>query len=535
MKYDSGTFHYSSRRELVYGKKGMVSTTHPLASQAGLEVLKKGGNAIDAIVAAAAALTVVEPSANGIGGDSFAIIWYKGEMYGLNSSGAAPELMKREAFQQKGTEIPRYGLEPVTVPGVPKGWASLINRFGRLSLSEVMEPAAVIAEEGHPVTSKIAEAWERTYQIFSKQLKDYPVLQTWFDTFCPDGKPLQAGDMWSSKGHAKTLREIGATDAEAFYTGWIADEIDAFSKKYDGYIRKKDLEQHQVEWITPLSTAYKGYDIWEMPPNGQGIIVLMALNILEELTLKDKESPDTYHKQIEAIKLAFSDGLHYISDPRSMRTKIEDMLSKEYATSRAGLITKKALLPEPGKFDNPGTVYLAAADGEGNMVSYIQSNYAGFGSGSVVPGLGISLHNRGNQFSLDENHPNVLAPGKRPFHTIIPGFITQNGKPIGPFGVMGGGMQPQAHLQVLSSMIDFQLNPQDALDAPRWQWLEGKKVLVEPQFPYPIIQDLIKRGHEVQIAASPLSFGRGQIILQQENGVLVGGTEPRADGHIAVW
>lgn len=535
MQFDASTFHYSSRRELVYGKKGMVSTTHPLASQAGLEILKKGGNAIDAILAAAATLTVVEPSANGIGGDSFAIIWYKGEMYGLNSSGAAPNLMLHETLKQKGTEISRYGLDPVTVPGVPSGWAALAEKFGNLPLSEVLEPAAVIAEEGHPVTSKIAEAWERTYHIFSKQLEKYPALQTWFDTFCPEGKPIKAGEMWSSKGHAKTLREIGATNAEAFYHGWIADEIDAFSKKYEGYLRKEDLANHQVEWIDPISTNYKGYDVWEMPPNGQGIVVLMALNILEQLELQDKENPDTYHKQIEAIKLAFSDGLQYIADYRTMETKIEAMLSKEYAKSRADLVNDKAILPEPGKFDNPGTVYLAAADEEGNIISYIQSNYAGFGSGAVVPGLGISLHNRGNQFSLDENHPNVLLPGKRPFHTIIPGFLTKNGIPIGPFGIMGGGMQPQAHLQVLSSMIDFQLNPQDALDAPRWQWLEEKKILVEPHFPYPVIQELLKRGHHVQIATSSSSFGRGQVILRQENGVLVGGTESRADGHIAVW
>lgn len=535
MKFDAGAFHYSSRRELVYGRKGMVSTTHPLASQAGLEILKKGGNAIDAILAAAATLTVVEPSANGIGGDSFAIIWYKGKMYGLNSSGAAPQLMAYDVLKQKGTEISRFGLDPVTVPGVPSGWAALADRFGNLPLSDVMEPAAVIAEEGHPVTSKIAEAWEKSYHMFSEQLDKYPVLQTWLDTFCPDGRPVKAGEMWSSKGHAKTLREIGKTNAEAFYRGWIADEIDAFSKKHGGYIRKEDLAAHQPEWIEPISTSYKGYDVWEMPPNGQGIVVLIALNILEQLDLKGKEHPDTYHLQMEALKLAFSDGLQYISDPRSMTVKLEDMLSKTYAKERAALVNSEALMPSAGKFDNPGTVYLAAADGEGNMISYIQSNYAGFGSGSVVPGLGISLHNRGNQFSLDSNHPNVLLPGKRPFHTIIPGFITQNGEPIGPFGIMGGAMQPQAHLQVLSNMIDFHQNPQDALDAPRWQWLKEKKILVEPQFPYPIVKELLKRGHDIQIANNSGSFGRGQVIIRQKNGVLVGGTEPRADGHIAVW
>lgn len=535
MKFDPSSFHYASRRELIYGKNGMVSSTHPLASQAGLEVLKKGGNAIDAALAAAAVLTVVEPCSNGIGGDSFAIIWYKGKMYGLNASGAAPELMTAEALKQKGESIAAHGFDPVTVPGIPSGWAALSEKFGKLDLADVVEPAAKIAEEGHPVSSKVASAWKRTYELFSKKISDHPVLQTWFDTFCPNGRPVGAGEIWSSKGHARTLREIGKTNAESFYRGELADAIDAFSAANGGYIRKKDLAAHQPEWIEPLSTNYKGYDIWEMPPNGHGIVVLMALNILEHLELEGKEDSSTYHKQIEALKLAFSDGLAYISDPKTMTVGVEAMLSKEYARKRSQLIGEYALQPVAGDIDDPGTVYLAAADGEGNMISYIQSNYMGFGSGAVVPEYGISLHNRGNQFTLDPVHPNSLAPGKRPYHTIIPGFITKENKAVGPFGVMGGAMQPQAHMQVISSMIDFHLNPQDALDAPRWQWIKDKHIQVEPAFLFPVVEDLLKKGHTIEITNQTSSFGRGQIILRNQDNVLVGGTEPRSDGHIAVW
>ncbi|WP_080145473.1 gamma-glutamyltransferase [Marinilactibacillus piezotolerans] len=534
-EFDANTFHYASRRELVYGKKGMVASSHPLASQAGLEILKKGGNAIDAAIAAAAALTVVEPGSNGIGGDSFSILWKDGELYGLNSSGPAPARMTREAFLEAGDKIEPHGFKAVTVPGVPAGWAALNQTHGKLPLSEVLEPAALIAEEGFPVSNVVSQAFERTFTILKKKLETFPELKTWFDTFAPDGHPIQPGEIWRSPGHAKALRLIGQTNGEAFYKGEIADAIDQLSRAFDGFIRKEDLADYQPEWIAPISTNYKGYDIWEMPPNGQGIVALMALNILENVELTSKEDPETVHKQIEAIKLAFSDGKATISDMKYMSETVDQLLSKSYAKARSELIDDQASLPEPGIKDQSGTVYLSAADEEGNMISYIQSNYMGFGSGAVVPGYGVSLQNRACGFTLEEQHLNVVHPGKRPFHTIIPGFITKDNKPVGPFGIMGGHMQPQAHLQVISSLIDFHLNPQDALDAPRWHWDEGKKVSVEPEMPLHIIQNLIKRGHQVTITPTKGLFGRGEIILRNDQGVLIGGTESRADGHIAVW
>lgn len=536
MEFDPYLYHYPSRRNLVYGKNGMIGSGSPLASQAGLEILKKGGNAIDAAIATAATLTVVEPSGNGIGGDCFAIVWFEGKMYGLNGSGAAPTAMTAEAIKAKGDrEITKFGLDPVTVPGIPAGWVSLSEKFGKLPLEEVLEPAAKIAEEGFPVASNVASLWKRYFNIYSQALEKYPILKTWFDVFCPDGRPLKAGEIWSSKGHAKTLREIAKTKGESFYRGQIAEKIDAFSREYGGFIRKEDLAKHQSEWIDPISTNYKGYDVWVLPPNGHGVIVLMALNILENLSLDEKDSIHTYHQQIEAMKLAFSDGLKHIGDPKSMTVDVETMLSKDYAKQRSELISEEALMPEPGDLDKPGTVYFATADKDGNMVSYIQSNYTGFGSGTVVPGLGISLHNRSCQFTLDETHPNYLEPGKRPYHTIIPGFLTKDGQAVGPFGIMGGPLQPQAHLQVVSSLIDFHLNPQDALDAPRWQWLKDKQIQIESSMPFHIVEGLIRKGHQIEIVNKTIMFGRGQIILRDENGTLIGATEPRTDGYLAVW
>ncbi|QIK69544.1 gamma-glutamyltransferase [Erysipelothrix sp. HDW6C] len=536
MKFDQYMYRYPSRRNLVYGRKGMVGTASPLASQVGLEILKKGGNAIDAAIATAAALTVVEPSGNGIGGDNFAIVWFEGEMYGLNASGAAPALMDAYAMKDRGDkEVTKFGLDPVTVPGVPSGWVALSKRFGKLPLDVVLEPAAILAEEGFPVSVNVARLWKRYYKIYSAALKDYPILNTWFETFCPDGHPLEAGELFKSPGHAKTLRDIGATMGESFYSGAIADAIDAFSKENGGFIRKDDLMKHEVEWVRPLSVNYRGYDIWELPPNSIGIMALMALNILENFELSGKEEVDTYHKQIESMKLAFADGMAHIGEPKTMRVDLDHLLSKEYGTARSKLIGDQALEPAPGELESNGTVYFSTADKDGNMVSFIQSCYTGFGSGSVVPGLGISLHNRGSQFTLEEGHPNFLEPGKRPLHTIIPGFITKDNKPVGPFGVMGGPLQPQAHMQVVSSMVDFHLNPQDALDAPRWQWVSGKKVQVEHGLPFHITEALMRRGHEIEVLNETIMLGRGQIIIRNEDGVLVGGTEPRSDGYLAVW
>lgn len=536
MKFDPYMYRYPSKRNLVYGHKGMVASGSPLASQAGLEILKKGGNAIDAAVATAAALTVVEPSGNGIGGDCFAIVWFEGKMYGLNASGRAPQLISKEALAKKNPkEITRFGLDPVTVPGAPSGWAALSKRFGNLSLKETVEPAAVLAEEGFPVAANVAALWKRYYNIYGKQLKEYPVLEHWFKTYCPNGRPVFPGELFKSLDHANTLREIGETNAESFYRGAIADDIDAFSKEYGGYLRKEDLMAHQVEWVDPLSVNYRGYDIWELPPNGIGIMALMALNNLENFQLQGKDDVETYHRQIESLKLAFEDGLAYIGDPVDMTVDVNTLLSKEYAKTRAALIQDEAIMPHPGKLPESGTVYFNVADKDGNMVSFIQSCYTGFGSGSVVKNRGISLHNRGNQFSLIDGHPNMIKPGKRPFHTIIPGFMTKNGKAIGPFGVMGGPLQPQAHMQVVSSMIDFHLNPQEALDAPRWQWISGKKVQVEHSLPFYIVEALMRKGHDIEVLNETIMLGRGQIILRNDDGILIGATEGRTDGHIAVW
>ncbi len=535
MEYNNTTYNYGSRRTVVQGKKGMVATSQPLASQAGLDILKKGGNAVDAAVATAACLTVVEPTSNGIGGDAFAIISFQGKLIGLNASGPSPELLSYDELKKRGLEeIPKFGLTPVTVPGVPKAWAELIDKYGKLTLMEVLEPAIRYAEEGYPISASVSQLWNKGYERFKKDTEG-KLFENWYKVFMPDGYPVVPGQIWKSKYHAQTLREIGKTMADSFYKGELADKIEKLSIENDGFIRKRDLEKFEVEWVEPVSVNYRGYDVWEIPPNGHGIVALIALNIMKNFKFTERETFDTYHKQIEAIKLAFADGKKYITDPRFMKMSVESLLSEEYGKERAKLIGEKAILPEPGQPDKGGTVYLASADEEGNMVSYIQSNYMGFGSGVVVPETGISLHNRGNNFNMTEGHVNCVAPNKKPYHTIIPGFLTKDSKPIGPFGVMGGFMQPQGHIQVISSMIDFNLNPQDALNAPRWQWMEDKKVEIETEVRKSLAEKLSEAGHDIDMKISDLTFGRGQIILRDDHGVYTGATEPRTDGYVAVW
>ncbi|MGM0603695.1 MAG: gamma-glutamyltransferase [Bacillota bacterium] len=536
MEHDNLNYPYSSRRTTTFGKNGMVSTSQPLAAQAGLEILKKGGNAVDAAVATAACLTVVEPTSNGIGGDAFAIVWHKDELHGLNASGFSPEGISIEAVKERGVEkMPKAGFLPVTVPGAPSAWAALNKKFGKLSLTEVLEPAIRHAEEGYPISPALGYFWKRAYEKYTEML-DGEEFENWFKTFAPEGRPPEIGEIWSSKEHAETLRSIAESGAESFYRGDLAEKIDAFSRKYDGFIRKEDLAAYYPEWVDPINVNYRGYDIWEIPPNGQGLVALMALNIIKGFEFEAKDTIDTYHKQLEALKLAFIDGKKYITDPEKMGVTVEELLSEEYAEERRKLIKNKALMPEPGTPPKGGTVYLAAADGEGNMISYIQSNYMGFGSGLVVPGTGIALQNRGHSFSLKEEDYNSLEPRKRPYHTIIPGFITKDDQAVGPFGVMGGYMQPQGHLQVAMNLIDFNLNPQAALDAPRWQWMKDKDIMVEDDFPNNIAQALARKGHDIKVALNKGSFGRGQVIIRNpENGVLSGGTEKRTDGHIAVW
>ncbi|MBO0601170.1 gamma-glutamyltransferase family protein [Sporosarcina sp. E16_3] len=527
---------HPSTRHTVFAKNGMVATSQPLAAQAGIEIMRRGGNAIDAAIATAAALTVVEPTSNGIGGDAFALIWVNNKLHGLNASGPAPQALTIDAVKAQGHDkMPVHGLTPITVPGVPAAWAELARKFGKLPLKESLEPAIRYAEEGYPLTPILGKYWSAAYKKYRTSFTTEE-FDAWFTTFAPDGRAPEIGELWKSPDHAATLKSIGASNAESFYTGELADKIDAFMQQHGGYLTKSDLANYQTEWVEPVSTNYRGYDVHEIPPNGQGMIALMALNILAEMNSPVPHDTQSLHEQIESMKLAFTDGQAFITEPSAMPIKPEHLLSKAYAQQRAAKIAATATHPEPYELPKGGTVYLATADGEGNMVSFIQSNYMGFGSGIVIPGTGIALQNRGADFSLDPNHPNALKPGKRTFHTIIPGFLTKNGQAVGPFGIMGGYMQPQGHFQVAINTIDYKLNPQAALDAPRWQWIKDNLVHVEPGFPNHLAQALVRLGHQIQPTLDTGSFGRGQIIWRNpETGVLSGGTESRTDGAIAVW
>ncbi|SEC61628.1 gamma-glutamyltransferase family protein [Paenibacillus sp. GP183] len=535
LNYDSLYNPYPAGRMVTYARKGMVATTQPLAAQAGLDMIKRGGNAIDAAIAAAACLTVVEPNSNSIGGDSFALVWAEGKLHGLNSSGPSPASISLDKVKAAGhSAMPAYGLLPVTVPGTPAAWAALSERFGRLSLTEVLRPAIEYADNGFPVSPTISKYWEHGYNNIGALKSE--LYDPWMKTFALQGRAPFAGEIWRSSDHARTLQSIAETGAESFYRGELAERIDAFFKKHEGFLTKEDLAAYKPEWVDPIHVNYRGYDVWEIPPNGQGLVALIALNILKGMDFDAKDTVATYHKQIEAVKLAYVDGLKYITDPRKMKVSVDELLSEDYARERRGLIGMKALLPLAGEPFKGGTVYLAAADGEGNMVSFIQSHSGDFGSGIVIPDTGICMQNRGASFSLDPEHHNVLEPRKKTYHTIIPGFITKDGLPIGPFGVMCGSIQPQAHVQVVMNAIDFHLNPQATLDAPRWRWLKEKTIEVEPQFPDHIAQALARKGHVVQRALDSGMFGRGQIIWRDAaSGVLAGGTESRADGEVAAW
>jgi len=528
---------YPLSRSTVYAKKGMVATSQPLAAQAGLDMLKKGGNAVDAAIAAAACLTVVEPTSCGIGGDAFAIVWMKNEMYGLNGSGPSPKSISIDAVKSAGyTTMPQRGWTPVTVPGVPAAWGALSKKFGKLSLLECLTPAINYAAQGYPISPLLHRMWEDIYKHFKENYGNSPEFAQWFKVFAPNDRAPEIGEIWHSQGHANTLSEIGETNAESFYRGSLADKIAAASKANGGYLKKSDLEDYHAEWVKPVSINYRGYDIWEIPPNGQGIVPLIALNILKGYNFTDRDSVETLHKQFEAMKLAFTAGRQEITDPRYMTVSVEDLLSESYAQQLRNHITNTAIEPIGVKPSKGGTVYLATADSEGNMVSYIQSNFMEFGSGMVVPDTGICLQNRGFEFRLDPAHVNHLAGGKKTYHTIIPGFMTQSGKAIGPFGVMGVYMQPQGHVQVLMNTIDFKLSPQAALDAPRWQWREGKTFWIESRFPKHLGDAMALKGHLVDMALDSISFGRGQIIWRDpETGVLAGGTESRTDGAVASW
>ena len=389
-----------------------------------------------------------------------------------------------------------------------------------------------------PVPVNVAKQWAKDSLRIQKALKENPAPHAyWWKSFMKgDGSPYAAGDLFRWKEYAQTLEELAATGCESYYQGALMEKIVSFSRETGGYFTEDDFRNYRPQWVEPITTGYRGYTVCEIPPNGHGITVLMALNILNGLELSsNRECADTYHKIMEAIKLAFADTRTYVADPRYMKTRVEDMLSPEYAARRRALITDKALLPEAGDPSCGGTIYLCTADREGNMVSWIQSNYTTFGAGVAVPGTGISFQNRGANFSLDPASDNCLAGGKMSYHTIIPGFLMKDGEAVGPFGVMGAFMQPQGHVEVLVNTIDYHMNPQEALDAPRVQWIGGKHIQLEREILPEIAAELSERGHEVEIVDDPIDMGRGQIIWRTENGLLMGGTEPRCDGTIAAW
>lgn len=540
MTFDPLLQRYPSQRYPIFARNGMVNCSSPLASAAGLEILRRGGNAVDAAVAAAAALTVVEPTANGLGSDAFALVWSAKDrkLYGLNSSGPAPMLASIERIHEDGRDcggiMPKHGWTPVTVPGAPKAWAELTARFGRQSLTDNLAPAIDYAENGYPCAPNLALLWGEAYQRYRRIFQE-PCFDAWFKTFAPADRAPEAGELVQLTDHAATLRAIADSNGEAVYSGEIARRIDTESKKYGGYLRYEDLATFHAEWVEPIRVSYRGYEVCEIPPNGQGIVALMALNILKEFNFTEKDSVETCHRQLEAIKMAFADALHYVTDPREMSIDYHRLLDPAYGAQWAAQMSDRAQVWTHDVPPKSGTVYLCCADGEGNMVSYIQSNYMGFGSGIVVDGTGIALQNRGADFSLDPQAANCLKPGKRSYHTIIPGFLMKDGEAVGPFGVMGAYMQPQGHVQVVMNLIDFHLDPQQALDAPRWQWLRDGRIAVETRFDANLARALERRGHEVSVNISTPDFGRGQMIIRLDNGVLVGGTESRTDSNIACY
>ena len=527
---------YASQRSPVMAVNGVVATSQPLAAQAGLSMLQQGGSAVDAALATAIALTVVEPTSNGIGGDVFSLVWDGTTLHGLNGSGRAPAATTAAAIRADGyAEMPNRGWWPVTVPGAPRAWADLHARFGKLPFTKLFEPAITYARHGYFVSPIISRLWgSAATKVFAGL--NGPTFQPWFDTFTPGGRPPGAGERWSSEGHATTLEWIAASGARDFYEGDLAQTIAAFAARTGGPMTADDLAAHTSTWVEPIRTTYRGYEVAEIPPNGQGIAALIGFNIVEgfDLTALPRESIESYHLQIEALKLSLTDAMAYVADMDHEDVPVRALLDKEYASQRQALIGQRAIDPVAGKPKAGGTIYLCAADADGMMVSYIQSNYQGFGSGVVVPETGISLHNRGYGFTLQDGHPNQVAPRKRPFHTIIPGFLLRDGQAVGPFGVMGGFMQAQGHMQMVINTVDYGMNPQASLDAPRWRWDGAREVTVEPDADPAIVDGLRARGHHVTVATDQ-AFGRGQIIWKLPGGGYVAGSDKRADGCAAAY
>jgi len=538
---------FATRSEVI-GQNGMVATSQPLATQIGIQVLKDGGNAIDAAIAANAALGLMEPTGNGIGGDLYAIIWSAEDqkLYGLNASGRSPLGMSYDDLQKELDElgrddIPAYGVLPISVPGAVDGWFEMHNKLGNMPMDKILAPSIEYAEKGFPVSELIAWYWD----IGARVLSDQP--GAFKEEMTIDGRAPEKGEIMKRPELGNTYRLLAEQGRDAFYEGEIADKIDAFMRENGGYLRKRDFEEHTSTWVDPVSVNYRGYDVYELPPNGQGIAALQMLQILEEYDLASMgyNSAEALHLMVEAKKLVFEDRAKLYADMDFANVPVEKLLSEEYADERRELIGESAgsnIRAGASILEEGDTIYLSTTDKDGNMVSLIQSNYRGMGSGVVVPSLGFVFQDRGELFSMDKNHANVYEPGKRPFHTIIPAFIMKDGKPFMSFGLMGGGMQPQGHVQIVTNMIDFGMNLQEAGDAARWRhfgssqptgsaddYLQGDGTLnLESGVPYSVVRDLMKRGHDV--AYDMGSYGGYQAIMLKD-GVYYGASESRKDGQ----
>jgi len=538
-------------RSEVIATQGMAATSQPLASQVALDILKKGGTAVDAAIAANATLGLMEPTGNGVGGDLFAIVWdaKSGRLHGLNASGRSPrsltlKKLREELKKLDRSTIPPRGPLPVSVPGTVDGWFELHGKFGKLPMKELLQPAIRYARNGFPVSEVIAEGWA----LNAKVLKDYPNYAT---TYMPGGRAPKKGEIFRNPLLADTLGAIANGGRDAFYKGEIAQRVEKYMRANGGYLTAADFAAHHSEWVEPVSTNYRGYDVWELPPNTQGVAALQMLNILEAWDLKSMGfgSAEYLHLFIEAKKLAFEDRARYYADPEFAKIPLQSLLSKDYAARRRALIKPdKAALAYPvdgdlsrnAAIDQGDTIYMTVADAAGNMVSLIQSNYRGMGSGMTPDGCGFILQDRGELFSLEDGHPNVYAPGKRPFHTIIPAFVTRDGKPWLSFGVMGGAMQPQGHVQIVVNLVDFGMNLQEAGDAPRARhdgsseptgerMTDGGEVVLELGFSPEVIKALQAWGHKVTVANDG-DFGGYQAILRNDKGVYFGASEARKDG-----
>ena len=530
-------------RSDVIAQNGMAATSHPLATQIALDILKKGGNAIDAAIAANAALGLMEPTGNGVGGDIFAIVWdaKTKQLYGLNGSGRSPKNLTLAYFKENGYEkIPSHGPLPVSVPGTVDGWFALHDRFGSMKMKEILQPAIKYAEEGFPVTELIAYYLGRSASF----MDEYPNFK---EVYMPGGAAPETGEVFKNPQLAGTLRAIAKGGRDAFYKGDIARTMASFIQEQGGFLSNEDLASHKSEWVEPVSVNYRGVDVWELPPNGQGTAALQILQILEGYDFDTIPFGSTMHVHLftEAKKLAFEDRAKYYADPDFVDIPLEQLISDAYAAERRSLINlnRAARSYDAGELEQGNTIYMTVADKAGNMVSLIQSNYRGMGSGMVPPGLGFMLQDRGELFSLEEGHANVYEPGKRPFHTIIPAFITKDGNPWISFGLMGGAMQPQGHAQIVMNLVDFGMGLQEAGDAPRihhegsseptgYKMTDGGVLQLETGFPYETIRELMKLGHEVGFTLG--AFGGYQAIMfDAEKGVYYGASESRKDGQAA--